>query len=51
MPARKKINKNLQPQESKANEFKQRFKIEKFMDDEYAAEMALLIIHGVLPKG
>jgi len=52
MPARKKINKNLQPQETKANEFKQRFKIEKFMDDdEYVAEMDLLIIHCVLRKG
>ena len=55
MPARKKINKsikNLKPQESKANEFKQRFKIDQFMDDAgYAAEIAPLIIHGILRKG
>ena len=55
MPARKKINKsikNLKPQESKANEFKQRFNIDQFLDDKgYAEEMAPLIIHGLLRKG
>jgi hypothetical protein len=55
MPARKKINKkikNLKPQESKANEFKQRFNIDQFLDDKgYAEEMTPLIMHGLLRKG
>ena len=51
MPARRKINQNLKPQESTANEFKQRFKFDKFMNDgKEAADMALLIIEVILPQ-
>ncbi len=52
MPARRKINQNLKPQESKANEFIQRFKFDKFMDyDKEAEDMALLIIEVILRQG
>jgi len=52
MPARRKINQNLKPQESKANEFIQSFKFDKFMDyDKEAEDMALLIIEVILRQG
>jgi hypothetical protein len=52
MSARRKINRYLQPQESKTAVFKRLFKIDEFMnDDEYAAEMTLLIIDVVLRQG
>jgi len=52
MPPKRRINPNLRPQVSKANEFKASYKHDQFMNDVgYADEMTLLLLEVILRQG